>query len=178
MLYLFAYFAIDKVILSLVINMRRNKVIKSRIYFILAVLLLTAACIVVYTSMRAIRVKEPGDTRSFDSTKKETSVSQDDAGNLQQVSSVPGPQNTGQVHTGNGVSDSLESDIQPPEEITYCLTVTDGFLQVYIVQTDTLYMETDIIFDLLPAKVQAQIKDGKYFDSEEALLQFLENYSS
>ena len=105
-------------------------------------------------------------------------MSQDGAADLQQVSSMPDSRDSGQVHTGNDVSDRSGSDRQGPEEVTYCLTVTDGFLQVYIVQTDTLYMETDIVFALLPAKVQTQIKDGKYFESEEALLEFLENYSS
>lgn len=45
-------------------------------------------------------------------------------------------------------------------------------------ETDEFYMETSIVYRLLPESVQAQIDRGKYFESEEELFEFLENYSS
>ena len=70
------------------------------------------------------------------------------------------------------------SEADLTEGQTFRLAVTDGYLQVYMIETGKLYMETAIAYDLLPARVQTQINEGKYFESEEELLEFLENYSS
>lgn len=139
----------------------------------LAFLLLTAVCIVVYTSMRN---EDYVDRQPSDLAQEETQVTEGASENLQQVSSAPRQKIYGQSPSGEPKEDVTAQS--KPDETTYRLAVTDGFLQVYNSQTGKLYMETAIVFDLLPARVQEQIKEGKYFESEEALLEFLENYSS
>lgn len=139
----------------------------------LAFLLLTAVCIVVYTSMRN---EDYVENQPSDLAQEETQVTEGASENLQQVSSAPRQKIYGQSPSGEPKEDVTAQS--RPDETTYRLAVTDGFLQVYNSQTGKLYMETAIVFDLLPARVQEQIKEGKYFESEEALLEFLENYSS
>lgn len=139
----------------------------------LAFLLLTAVCIVVYTSMRN---EDYVENQPSDLAQEETQVTEGASENLQQVSSAPRQKIYGQSPSGEPKEDVTAQS--KPDETTYRLAVTDGFLQVYNSQTGKLYMETAIVFDLLPARVQEQIKEGKYFESEEALLEFLENYSS
>lgn len=139
----------------------------------LAFLLLTAVCIVVYTSMRN---EDYVENQPSDLAQEETRVTEGASENLQQVSSAPRQKIYGQSPSGEPKEDVTAQS--KPDETTYRLAVTDGFLQVYNSQTGKLYMETAIVFDLLPARVQEQIKEGKYFESEEALLEFLENYSS
>ena len=139
----------------------------------LAFLLLTAVCIVVYTSMRN---EDYVENQPSDLAQEETQVTEGASENLQQVSSAPRQKIYGQSPSGEPKEDVTAQS--KPDETTYRLAVTDGFLQVYNSQTGKLYMETAIVFDLLPARVQEQIKVGKYFESEEALLEFLENYSS
>lgn len=157
----------------MVINMRKIELIKTRLYFVLAFLLLTAVCIVVYTSMRN---EDYVENQPSDLAQEETQVTEGASENLQQVSSAPRQKIYGQSPSGEPKEDVTAQS--KPDETTYRLAVTDGFLQVYNSQTGKLYMETAIVFDLLPARVQEQIKEGKYFESEEALLEFLENYSS
>lgn len=157
----------------MVINMRKIELIKTRLYFVLAFLLLTAVCIVVYTSMRN---EDYVENQPSDLAQEETQVTEGASENLQQVSSAPRQKIYGQSPSGEPKEDVTAQS--KSDETTYRLAVTDGFLQVYNSQTGKLYMETAIVFDLLPARVQEQIKEGKYFESEEALLEFLENYSS
>ena len=152
--------------------MRKNELIKTGLYFILAALLLTAVCIVVYTSMRS---GWRTDSQPSDQVREQAQVTEDETELLQQVSSTS--------HPGTNETDQISAqgdDITKPasDETTYKLVVTDGCLQVYVAETGTLYMETAIAYDLLPERVQMQIDEGKYFESEEALLEFLENYSS
>lgn len=161
----------------MVINMKINKVIKTRLYFALSVLLLTAVCVMVYTSMRngngsVQRNDEPGQGQH--------GMVEQQTDELWQVSSTPRQEAAGQgtaaTEEKNEMTDAVAQE--DPQEITYHLVAQDGWLQVYVVQTGQLYMETGIAYDLLPQRVQLQIQEGKYFQSEEAMLEFLENYSS
>ena len=95
---------------------------------------------------------------------------------LQSVISSPHPQTS--AHNQPVSKRDAESVQTEPAKTTYTITVTDGCLQVYIAQTGQLYMETAIEYDLLPDQVQEQIDAGKNFESEQELLEFLENYSS
>ena len=89
---------------------------------------------------------------------------------------VPHPQTSAQNQpVSKRDAESVQTE---PAKTTYTITVTDGCLQVYIAQTGQLYMETAIEYDLLPDQVQEQIDAGKNFESEQELLEFLENYSS
>ncbi len=157
----------------MVINMRKKELIKTRLYFALSVLLLTAVCIVVYTSMRSGGVAN----RQFsDQAQEQTKDPAKDTSNLQPVNSATRPRTTPQDQTDTKVDSEQEHTAQT--EKTYRIGVCDGCLQVYIAQTGQLYMETAIAYDLLPKEVQEQIDAGKNFESEQELLEFLENYSS
>ena len=56
--------------------------------------------------------------------------------------------------------------------------VADHFIVVYEEDRSTIYMNTDILLDLLPDSLQREIMEGKYVASEEELYLFLESYSS
>ncbi len=60
----------------------------------------------------------------------------------------------------------------------FYLMVADHFIVVYEEDRSTLYMNTDILLDLLPDSLQREIMEGKYVASEEELYLFLESYSS
>lgn len=60
----------------------------------------------------------------------------------------------------------------------FYLMVADHFIVVYEEDRSTLYMNTDILLDLLPDSLQKEIMEGKYVASEEELYLFLESYSS
>ena len=54
----------------------------------------------------------------------------------------------------------------------------DGYLVIYDCITMKRYDETAILVEDLPAQLQEKMKKGLFFASEEALYEFLENYSS
>lgn len=60
----------------------------------------------------------------------------------------------------------------------FYLMVADHFIVVYEEDRSTLYMNTDILLDLLPDPLQREIMAGKYVAGEEELYLFLESYSS
>lgn len=60
----------------------------------------------------------------------------------------------------------------------FYLMVADHFIVVYREDRSTIYMNTDILLDLLPDSLQREIMEGKYVASEEELYLFLESYSS
>lgn len=60
----------------------------------------------------------------------------------------------------------------------FYLMVADHFIVVYEEDRSTIYMNTDILLDLLPDSLQREIMEGKYVASEEELYLFLESYSS
>ena len=153
--------------------MKKNELIKTKLYFVLAALLLTAVCIIVYTSMRNSKIP---NEQPYELAQEQGSAAESDAEELQQVNRTPYPDTSAQQPAASQGKDMSEQD--PPVGITYFLTVTDGYLEVNDALTGTLYMETAIAYDLLPERVQKQIDEGKYFETEEALLEFLENYSS
>lgn len=64
------------------------------------------------------------------------------------------------------------------EEGGYYLVEENGVVSVYQADRTTLYETTGISLDMLPAKLQEEIKAGKYVKSELELYSFLENYSS
>lgn len=173
MILFFAYFPINQVILFVVINMRKIELIKTKLYFILSVLLLTTVCIIVYTSMRSS--KQP-DRFADDSMPAQIAQAEEDEDEgLQPVNQT---QYQAKVQQQPADIDEQSEALTTPEETSYRVGVKDGYLQVYLAQTDTIYMETLISYALLPERVRTQIDEGKYFESEEALLEFLENYSS
>lgn len=74
-------------------------------------------------------------------------------------------------------ADSVESaKITPPHQ--YVVVDEEGFLTVYLDDTETVYMYTGIASTSLPIEVQEEICTGKTFTNLEDLYRFLESYSS
>ncbi len=61
---------------------------------------------------------------------------------------------------------------------SYYLAVYDNQVLVYLDDRETVYIETDIQLDSLPADVQQEIMQMKWIENEETLFNFLESYSS
>ena len=77
------------------------------------------------------------------------------------------------------ISGESESVVETTtEEGGYYLVEEGGVVSVYQADRTTLYETTGISMDILPEKLQEEIKDGKYVKSELELYSFLENYSS
>ncbi len=85
------------------------------------------------------------------------------------------------------VSQESTREIFPPEpeeeepiseEYEYLLRNQDGYVTVYQLPEDEIYEYTDVIMEILPARLQEEIHDGKYLRNEEELYNFLENYTS
>lgn len=64
------------------------------------------------------------------------------------------------------------------EPYEYVLLEEDGYVAVYLSDKKTLYASTDIRMEKLPEELQQEITEGKFIESEAALYNFLENYSS
>ena len=60
----------------------------------------------------------------------------------------------------------------------YYLMVADHIIVVYLEDQQTVYMNTDILLDSLDDALQAEIIQGKYLETEEEVINFLESYSS
>ncbi len=65
-----------------------------------------------------------------------------------------------------------------PEKDCYYLTEEQGFVVVYYRNMGTLFCETGIEIDDLPARLQREIRQIKMIETEEELYGFLESYSS
>ena len=65
-----------------------------------------------------------------------------------------------------------------PTDAVFILKDCDGYLAVYLIAQDTVYMYTDITMDSLPQSLQGEISAGKTFSDTEDLFRFLESYSS
>ena len=64
------------------------------------------------------------------------------------------------------------------EEYEYLLRNHDGYVAVYQLPENEIYEYTDVIMEILPARLQEEIHDGKYLRNDEELYNFLENYTS
>lgn len=170
----------ESVILSVVMNMRQNEEIKRKLNYFLIVLLVILAVLWVGTIRNgkySVRVpldaaEEPG---------REDAPAENEA--AQTAEDVPAEQQDELTAQADAImhpySDTdMEDETGDATSTSYILKNVDGYIQVYISETEELFMETTIAYELLPKQVQEQIDEGKYFDSEEALFGFLENYSS
>lgn len=161
--------------LCVVINMKNKEKRFTKIYFAFSVLLLTSVCVVVYTSVRNGNHGQNPFPESIveQNTQKIVNESETvlEAGRIQHS-----PWTEAGLPEAHPSVQEQDPSQEPP--VIYYVKETDGCLNVYESITDKLFMETDILYELLPSRVQSQIKNGKYFTSEEALLEFLENYSS
>lgn len=169
--------------LSVVINMKQKRTgqnfgnlqqIKLGLCVTLAALLFAVFGICVYQSA-VFRPKQAPEESKAQIQEQHTTAK--DPQQLQEAGYLAKPQKaviqqTKQMHT------DTEEKTEAARKTTYRLAVKNGCLQVYINETDHLYMETTIAYELLPEDVQVQVKNGKFFDTEERLLEFLESYSS
>lgn len=161
----------------MVIDMGKLEQIKVKLYIALAVLVVSFACICIYrTAITQNQAQQPGTAAIPDEQLAEAA----EPDNTQ-----PEPDNRPASATIRGSEDQLADGVPAEylpapesERTTYALSVADGCLQVYVLETGQLYMETTIVYDLLPENVREQIDAGKQFDTEETLLEFLESYSS
>lgn len=60
----------------------------------------------------------------------------------------------------------------------FYLAAYDNYVMVYLEDQKTVYIETEIPLDSLPAKMQQEIIRMMWIENEEALYNFLETYSS
>lgn len=67
---------------------------------------------------------------------------------------------------------------QEKEQKQFYLMAADHFVVVYEQDRRTLYMNTDILLSQLEEELQREIMQGKLVESEDALYNFLESYSS
>lgn len=67
---------------------------------------------------------------------------------------------------------------KPEEDKGYYLMVADHYVIVYEEDRKTIHMNTDILLESLPEKLQTEIIIGKYMEDEQELYNFLESYSS
>lgn len=75
-------------------------------------------------------------------------------------------------------SDEEALDTETSDTALFYLKERDGYLAIYREDGTTLYETTDIPLSLLPEALQQEIRAGKSVESEQALYDFLENYSS
>ena len=60
----------------------------------------------------------------------------------------------------------------------FLVKVEDNYLVIYDQLTKERYDETTILLSDLPERLQEQLEYGLFFEDEEELYEFLENYSS
>lgn len=155
-------------------NMEKLEQIKVKLYVFLAVLVASGACICIY---RAAVMREPqGQQTPAQAAGQPQADKTQDAKRLQETGAVRVPETASGERTEEVPAGYT---IQPEAaQTTYTLAVADGCLRVYIRESGQLYMETTIVYNLLPEEVRTQIDAGKHFDNEATLLEFLESYSS
>lgn len=85
--------------------------------------------------------------------------------------------NTESEKESENSSDALTSS-NHYETYSFCAKSEDGRVTVYDLKSQTLYMETAIVTDLLPDNVKNELETGIYFKTEAELFDFLESYSS
>ena len=158
----------------MVMKMGKLEQIKIKLYVFLAVLVVIGACICIYrATVGSEEQKMPAPAQVAEEPQEDRTQGTE---RLQENGAVRVPETSSGGHTEEVPAGYT---IQPESaQTTYTLVVADGCLQVYVLETGQLYMETTIVYDLLPEEVRAQIDAGKHFDSEETLLEFLESYSS
>lgn len=132
--------------------------------FVLSFLILTIGCLLVYTSWKIAR--EPVEDGA---TVEESAI---DVRNQPDVS-TPEPLEE-PVSPASAYQSANNSDAGTNR---YRLYMEQGELLVYDPNMDESF-PAGLDYELLPDSLRQEIDEGKYFDTEEALYEFLENYSS
>jgi hypothetical protein len=146
--------------------MKEKKIPYKQLCF--AVFLLTAAGFFVYTAWRAAEVPQEHDepdTRYVSEAAEQMPAEDEPAAEAAETSASP---------VSAHPSDTRQESTQAAGYVLYC---ENGALLVYDTAGDVSF-PAGLDYELLPNALQQEIDAGKYFETEEALLEFLENYSS
>ena len=84
--------------------------------------------------------------------------------------------------TGESVAEKAlaaeETGVDPSNQYEFLLVDHNDYVAVYQLPEREIYEYTDVIMEVLPEDVQKEVQHGKYIKNEEALYNFLENYTS
>ena len=84
--------------------------------------------------------------------------------------------------TGESVAEKAlaaeETGVDPSDQYEFLLVDHNDYVAVYQLPEREIYEYTDVIMEVLPEDVQKEVQHGKYIKNEEALYNFLENYTS
>lgn len=113
--------------------------------------------------------------------RKDTVTPPEEQKGTELVEMLPAETRPDQVSQENTREISLpepEEEESISEEYEYLLQNQDGYVTVYQLPENEIYEYTDVIMEILPARLQEEIHDGKYLRNDEELYNFLENYTS
>lgn len=91
---------------------------------------------------------------------------------------VPEENNLAQEQVTEEATEEILSSMQVEPVFSYVMVEEAGYLVVYERDMQQIFLETRIPYSKLDDKLQKEISAGKKFETEEAVYDFLENYSS
>lgn len=91
---------------------------------------------------------------------------------------VPEENNLAQEQVTEEATEEILSSMQVEPAFSYVMVEEAGYLVVYERDMQQIFLETRIPYSKLDDKLQKEISAGKKFETEEAVYDFLENYSS
>ena len=91
---------------------------------------------------------------------------------------VPEENNLAQEQVTEETTEEILSSMQVEPVFSYVMVEEAGYLVVYERDMQQIFLETRIPNSKLDDKLQKEISAGKKFETEEAVYDFLENYSS
>ena len=91
---------------------------------------------------------------------------------------VPEENNLAQEQVTEETTEEILSSMQVEPVFSYVMVEDAGYLVVYERDMQQIFLETRIPYSKLDDKLQKEISAGKKFETEEAVYDFLENYSS
>lgn len=91
---------------------------------------------------------------------------------------VPEENNLAQEQVTEETTEEILSSMQVEPVFSYVMVEEAGYLVVYERDMQQIFLETRIPYSKLDDKLQKEISAGKKFETEEAVYDFLENYSS
>lgn len=96
----------------------------------------------------------------------------------EKIHDVPEKNNLAQEQVTEETTEEILSSMQVEPVFSYVMVEEAGYLVVYERDMQQIFLETRIPYSKLDDKLQKEISAGKKFETEEAVYDFLENYSS
>lgn len=96
----------------------------------------------------------------------------------EKIHDVPEENNLAQEQVTEETTEEILSSMQVEPAFSYVMVEEAGYLVVYERDMQQIFLETRIPYSKLDDKLQKEISAGKKFETEEAVYDFLENYSS